>query len=72
MLLVRIKETGTIAEVEPRFYCGRYTGFCVVNSSTVYNYKDVDILSDAEIEAIKALPESKIDDDYNHCSKETV
>ena len=69
MLLVRVKETGTIAEVEPRFNCGRYTGFCIINSSTVYSYEDVDILSDAEIEAIKALPESKIDDDYNHCLK---
>ena len=69
MLLVRVKETGSIAEVEPRFNCGRYTGFCVVNSSTVYSYEDVDILSDAEIEAIKALPESSIDDDYNHCLK---
>lgn len=66
MLLVRVKETGTIAEVEPRFCCGRYTGFCVVNSSTVYSYRDVDILSDVEIEAIKALPEDKIDDSLYH------
>lgn len=69
MLLVRVKETGTIAEVKPRFCCGRYTGFRVVNSNTVYSYKDVDILNDAEIEAIKALPESDIDDDYKHCIK---
>ena len=72
MLLVRVKETGSIAEVEPRFNCGRYTGFCVVDSNTVYSYSDVDILSAAEIEAIKTLSESSIDDDYNHCIKKLL
>ena len=72
MLLVRVKETGSIAEVEPRFNCGRYTGFCVVDSNTVYSYSDVDILSAAEIEAIKMLSESSIDDDYNHCIKKLL
>ena len=72
MLLVRVKETGSIAEVEPRFNCGRYTGYCIVNSSTVYSYSDVDILSAAEIEAIKALSESSIDDDYNHSIKKLL
>ena len=72
MLLVRVKETGSIAEVEPRFNCGRYTGFRVVDSNTVYSYSDVDILSAAEIEAIKTLSESSIDDDYNHCIKKLL
>ena len=55
MLLVRVKETGTIAEVKPSFCCGCYTGFCVVNSNTVYSYKDVDILNDAEISEMDEL-----------------
>lgn len=66
MLLVRVKETGTIAEVEPRIICGRYCGFRVVDSNSVYDYEAIDILSDVEIEAIKTLPEDKIDDSLYH------
>lgn len=62
MLVIRIKETGRLVEVEPRFNCGSYTGFCGKDSNNVYSYEEADILSDTEIRAIIDLPEDKIDD----------
>ena len=59
MLLIRTKN-GYIEEVKPRFVDGRLSGFSKVNSNLVYDYDEVSVLSDAEIEAIRKLPEYEL------------
>ena len=59
MLLIRTK-SGSIREVEPRFVTGNYVGFeDVYSKNTVYNYEDVTVLSEAEVNALRKLPREK-------------
>lgn len=69
MLVIRVKETGRLIEAEPRFNNGCQTGFYAKGSSSVYDYENVDVLSDAEMRAIISVPEHRIDDDIHDSVK---